>query len=289
MGAMDSPTLETAPAPERPFPEEVGVAFESVSSEKHPERNEDVVLSDREHGVFGVFDGVSSPAGGETAARLASAVVGEGLKGEPTPSSVETALLQANKAVFEKAQEDPGLKGMGTTASVVKVWQTPEGERKAYLGNVGDSRIYLYRGRELRPLMLDDNLFLALANKSPEETFKLQAALDRISSEADARRLGFTDRKHYYRQTSVITQALGSERGQIKPHTLTIDLQPGDRLLLTSDGIHDNLTTAEMLGILSASPSAEALLRAAQARSRQEEHIRHKKDDMSVVLIEIPS
>jgi len=286
---MVSPTLETAPALERTAGEELKVSYASISSEKHPERNEDTVLADRENGTYAVFDGVSDPAGGETAARLASAVVQESLRGEPTPSSVETALLQANKAVLEKSQEDLGLKGIATTASVVKVWQTPEGERKAYLGNVGDSRIYLYRGRELRSLTLDDNFFLALANKNPEETFKLQAALDRISSEADARRLGFADRNQYYRQTSRITQALGSERTAIKPRTATVDLQPGDRLLITSDGIHDNLTTAEMLGILSASPTAEALLRAAQSRSRQEEHIRHKKDDMSALLVEIPS
>ena len=281
--------MEISPTPERLAGEELKVSFASISSDKHPERNEDTVLADQENGTFAIFDGIGGHAAGETASRLAAAVVREGLKGEPTPSAVETALLQANKAVFEKSQEDLGLKGMGTTASVVKISPTPEGEWKAYLGNVGDSRIYLYRGRELRPLTLDDNFFLALANKSPEETFKLQEALDRVSSEADAHRLGFEDRNHYYRQTSRITQALGSERTAIKPHPSTIDLQPGDRLLITSDGIHDNLTTAEMLGVLSASPSAEALMRAAQVRSRQEEHIRHKKDDMTAVLVEIPS
>ncbi|OGC64908.1 hypothetical protein A3J33_03720 [candidate division WWE3 bacterium RIFCSPLOWO2_02_FULL_53_10] len=286
---MASPTLETAPALERTAGEELKVSYASISSEKHPERNEDAVLSDREHGVFGVFDGVGGHAAGETAARLASAVVQESLKGEPTASSVETAILQANKAVFEKAQEDPTLKGMAATASVVKIWQNPEGERKAYLGNVGDSRIYLYRGRELRQLTLDDNFFLALANKSPEETLKLQESLNRVSNEEDVHKLGLADRDHYYRQTSRITQALGSERAQVKPRTAAIELQPGDRLLITSDGIHDNLTTAEMLGFLSASPSAEALMRAAQTRSRQTEHIRHKQDDMTAVLIEIPS
>jgi protein phosphatase len=286
---MVSPTLETAPVLERSSPEGVKASFESVSSEKHPERNEDAVLSDREHGVFGVFDGVGGHAGGEMAASLAAAVIREGLKGEPTPSSVETAILQANKAVLEKSKEDPRLKGMATTASVVKVWQTPEGERKAYIGNVGDSRVYLYRGRELRQLTLDDNLFLATEARTLEEARILQGRLNRVTNEEDARRMGFTDRNHYYRRTSVITQALGSERAQIKPRTAWTGLQPGDRLLITSDGIHDNLTTAEMLGILSASPSVEALMRAAQDRSRQEEHIRHKKDDMSAVLIEIPS
>jgi protein phosphatase len=285
---MVSPTLETVPIPERLAAEELKVSFASISSEKHPERNEDVVLADREHGTFAVFDGVGGRAAGETAARLASAVIQEQLRGEPTPSAIETALLQANKAVFEKSKEEPALKGMAATASVVKIKQTPEGERKAYIGNVGDSRIYLYRGRELRQLTLDDSLFLALA-RNPEESPKLQEALNRVSSEEDARRMGFSDRRHYYRQTSEITQALGSERVQIKPRTATVDLQPGDRLLITSDGIHDNLTTAEMLGALSASPSAETLMRAAQVRSRQEEHIRHKKDDISAVLIEIPS
>lgn len=287
---MASPTLETAPALERTAGEELKVSYASISSEKHPERNEDAVFSDREHGTFAVFDGVGGHAAGETAARLASAVVQESLKGEPTASSVETAILQANKAVFEKAQEDPALKGMATTASVVKIpLPDSEGKREALIGNVGDSRIYLYRGRELRQLTLDDNLFLALAQGGPEDSLKLQDALNRVSSEEDVRKLGFTDRDHYYRQTSRITQALGSERAQVKPRTAAIELQPGDRLLITSDGIHDNLTTAEMLGFLSASPSAEALMRAAQTRSRQTEHIRHKQDDMTAVLIEIPS
>ena len=286
---MVNSTFETAPAPERAESGELKVSFASISSEKHPERNEDTLLADTEHGTFAVFDGVGGHAGGETAARLASVVVQESLKGEPTASSVETAILQANKAVFEKAQEDPALKGMAATVSVVRIRQTPEGEREALIGNVGDSRIYLYRGRELHQLTLDDNLFLALAQGGPEESLKLQDALNRVSSEEDVRKLGFTDRDHYYRQTSRITQALGSERAQIKPRTAAIELQPGDRLLITSDGIHDNLTTAEMLGVLSASPTAEALMRAAQSRSREEGHIRHKKDDMSAVLVEIPS
>ncbi len=77
------------------------------------------------------------------------------------------------------------------------------------------------------------------------------------------------------------------------PPTVHIDqtpIQPGDRILLCTDGIHDNLTDDEIEAILRTGPRttvARVLVEHALARSRQEREItlRAKPDDMSVVVL----
>lgn len=273
---------------------ELRSAHESIPSEKHPERNEDVVLADREHGIFAVFDGVGGQAAGETAARLASAVVKENLKADPSSekeaeNAVETAILQANAAVRREGEKEPRLAGMASTASVVKLWRTPAGEPRATVGNVGDSRVYLYREGQLRPLTLDDSMILIDA-QTPEKAWERQDRLSRVKGVEDLAELKIGNVQEYHQRSAAIYQALGVERLGIKPRISTAELQPGDWLILTSDGIHDNLTIEEMEATLQANrDSPIALVRAARLRSQESGHLRAKKDDMSALLIETPA
>jgi hypothetical protein len=77
----------------------------------------------------------------------------------------------------------------------------------------------------------------------------------------------------------------------IKPHISTIDVRDGEKLIVTSDGIHDNLTDVEIAKILATSENnqqaVENLTNASRNRSR-EKHPRAKADDMSAIVVEFP-
>lgn len=96
--------------------------------------------------VFVVCDGMGGHVGGKQASSIAVKSVLECLKqGEyPTPvTALNTALQHANMQILNFASQNPSLKGMGTTACILMLK-----EDKAYIAHVGDSRIYMYLGKE---------------------------------------------------------------------------------------------------------------------------------------------
>lgn len=92
---------------------------------------------------------------------------------------------------------------------------------------------------------------------------------------------------YIYRHRHWITQMVGGR--EMEPVTGTLALQTGDRVLLTSDGIHDNLTRTEIEEILKSKTKdpARAIVEAARTRSLDNEHLRAKPDDMSAVVLDV--
>lgn len=148
---------------------------------------------------------------------------------------------------------------MATTASAVMLEELPSGDVRAAIGHVGDSRIYLQRGGELRQLT-DDHSWVGEQIRSG------------AMSEGDARR-------HPWR--NVVTRAIS---GGADPEVDVIDmpLEPGDRLLLCSDGL-SGVVAAEEMGRLLAIPgldeACQALIDAANAAGGP--------DNITVVLLAI--
>jgi len=180
--------------------------------------NEDSLLVDREHHLYAVADGM----GGHRAGEVASATAIETLKsayadGRPLDQAVEAA----NAAVFSKAADDAALRGMGTTLTAVAV----EDGRTALLGHVGDSRAYLMRDGAVTQVTDDHSLVEQLVREgrlSPEEA-------------------------HHHPQRAIITRALGID-AQVEVDVYRVDLQPGDRLLICSDGL-TNMLSDETIGV----------------------------------------
>jgi serine/threonine protein phosphatase PrpC len=173
----------------------------------------------------------------------------------------------------------------GTTASVVKLWQKGS-ETKAVIANVGDSRVYIFRANgQLEPITLDDNE-ATLHAADDEQARRLQ---DRFSGVTNKHALNDWERVLFERRY-MLSQAIGGSR--IQPRTYVVDLKPGDRMLITSDGVTDNLTDTEIQRELALSrdsrEAAERLTTAAQARSRDTNHDRKKPDDMSAGVIGVP-
>jgi protein phosphatase len=196
------------------------------------------VLSDAElkglaDGLFVVADGMGGRAGGEIASRVAVETVPKVVKelladsnGSATSdtmrAAVHEALLAANEAVFGQARANPELRGMGTTCVTVLVRR---GE--AVVGNIGDSRVYLLRQGRFRALTHDHSL-VAQHLEAGELT------------EEEARSS---------RYRNIITRAIGIAE-VVEPDIETLQLIPGDTLLLCSDGLTNMLTDSEIARIL---------------------------------------
>ena len=141
----------------------------------------------------------------------------EGLSLEETAME---AIRAANRQVLEDARARTECDGMGSTI-VLALWRLPE----IVIANVGDSRAYLYRNGELRQLSYDQNF----AN---ELRTKLGLSEDRVRSMPNR---------------NVLTMAVGTfDHILIRTHKER--LQPGDLILLCSDGLYgpvsDNITAA---------------------------------------------
>jgi serine/threonine protein phosphatase PrpC len=181
------------------------------------ERNEDSYLYDEDLGLYCVADGMGGHRGGEVASSMAVKTILEFIRGAKTQNRKYGAreLLvrgyeEASAKIFDKSHvENPELHGMGTT--LVTAFYSGE---SLFIGNVGDSRAYLFSQDRLWQLTEDHSL----VNE------QLRAGLIK---EEDLPRL--TNR-------NVITRSVGFER-EVQVDILERPLAKGDLYLMCSDGL----------------------------------------------------
>ncbi len=169
--------------------------------------NEDAYLVDDAMGLVAVADGM----GGHRAGEVASATALEALRaainaGQPLRESIE----DANQAVFTKSLTDTSLRGMGTTLTAA----TLVAGGTLLVGHVGDSRAYLLHDGELRQVTMDHSLVEELVREG------------RLTADEAA----------VHPQRSIITRALGVDAA-VDVDVYPVELAPGDRFLLCSDGL----------------------------------------------------
>lgn len=276
----------------------------SIPCERHPQRNEDSYLIDCASGMLAVFDGVGGSAAGEIASQIAAhstrqrwkEVRRQHARGRHDRQLLENcdkidfyALLQqlleyADEQVRTDGAHLAGTTDLATTVAIAALCYQDR-DLQMFYAHVGDSRVYLLPEQgPLRRLTTDDGLLGRLVE-------------NQMMSEDDARRIDqamqsgeLTDLElSYFRHRGGITQALG---GPLRPgiHLDSVSIQRGDRVLLCTDGIHDNLTDTEIEKILRDAPrhlTARSLVNYSLLRSRQERQatIRAKPDDMSAIVL----
>lgn len=260
-------------------------------SARHPERNEDAILVDQEAGVFAVFDGVSgleNGAGG-SAAQMAKEHIARLVREMPRQMSLVDvrdylvlAAHHTNETLW-KHQRERNLEGLETTMTLGCIVEE-HGSRCLLTVHVGDSRAYVLRGRStLETVTLDDSLIRSMGL----DEAGMKQVQKRLSNAQTAAGLSPEERRAF-RFRNLITQGLGYE--SIEPHTTATEIQPGDRVLLTTDGIHDNLIQDEMEGTLKSSAdvqqSADNMVEAAAQRSA-EKGDRANPDDMTTLVVEV--
>jgi PPM family protein phosphatase len=185
--------------------------------------NEDAYTLRAKQGLFVVCDGMGGAPAGEVASELAVETILKHLEkaapqaippaGEqgylPQTSRLAEAMRRSNQFIYNQAQQDPRQAQMGTT--VVGAWVT---QQIASVAHVGDSRAYLWHNNQLEPLTRDHSLVEAQVSAG---------LLDREQS---------LQSEHQ----NILVRVLG--RGpQVEVDVSEVPLQPGDYLLLCSDGL----------------------------------------------------
>jgi serine/threonine protein phosphatase PrpC len=281
-------------------------AYRSVANDRHPLRNEDSTLVDEQTGLVAVFDGVGGSAAAEIASQTAARATLEGWKRILTQHQrwrkvytmledcdqrdycaiLEQLILDADEQVRIDGAQRAGTDDLATTVAMAVFCKNHDTREYTMISaHVGDSRIYLlHEQEELQRITNDDGLLTKLVeNQIVDEQHAYQ-----IDQATQADQLSDMDYR-YFRLRGGITQAIG---GPIPPivHIHKTIVYPGDRILLCTDGIHDNLTDEEIEDILRNTPRpafARRLVELSQQRSRQDYSltIRAKPDDMSAIVV----
>lgn len=253
-------------------PKELTLKFSSATeaSPMHPDRNEDSIGYGKDWAA--VFDGMGGYVGGRIASNIGLDETRKFLDGDDSPnfSAFDERFAKVVQGAHKRIQEEIRS---ATTVVVVKFMQTEDG-LKAYFLNIGDSRGYFMRDGVLERVTNDDA-------ENQEQTDRL-SRFDRAKSPADLSR---EDRVLW--EGRHVTTGIG--RGGLAEYEFLMrKLRPGDKIVLTSDGVHDNLTIDEMQEIMSGDGDlARTLLSKAKERSLDEDSYRAKKDDISAIVVEV--
>lgn len=187
--------------------------------------NEDSFLT--QPPLFAVADGMGGHMAGDVASRLAlEALAGKGVLGA---DDLADAIREANQHVHNEATARPELRGMGTTITALVA-----GPKDVEIAHVGDSRAYLLRGGSLKRLTTDHTVV---------ERMVREGRID--PEEAD-----------HHPQRSYLERALGVEP-DVDVDSYHISIEPGDRILLCTDGLTTMLTEDSIREILEGESAAD--------------------------------
>src|SRR5438270_9707884 len=187
-----------------------------------------------------VADGRGGQAAGEVASKRAVEIVPRELKRylnstmgpDDTKNIVRRSIVQANEEIMAMAALDRELKNMGTTI-VVALWR--KGSALMYVAGMGDSRVYLVRGKKIEQLTVDHSIAQALV-----EAKTISAAEARV---------------HRYR--NVLWKYLGSAEVGEGPEVKVVQLQAGDRFMLCTDGLCGVVTDEQLLAFMKEKPEPQ--------------------------------
>jgi protein phosphatase len=208
--------------------------------------NEDNFLLLPEENLCVVADGMGGHSSGEIASKIAVEELGEFFKMTSRDADatwpfkmdktrnydenrLATAIKLANVRIFERASSEQKYKGMGTTIVSIHF-----ASNVAYVAHVGDSRVYFYRGGQLRQLTEDHSLlndYLKAKKLTPEE---IEA----------------------FPHKNVIVRALGM-KDTVQVDVSRVEPQENDVFLLCSDGLSGMVPDGQMQEVLQSQPDLD--------------------------------
>jgi PPM family protein phosphatase len=200
--------------------------------------NEDAMVVDHQRGLYVVLDGMGGANAGDLASQTArdairEFVVQRRLTMEPN-ALLEAAIQYGSAAVWNAAQLSRDRHGMGTTVVACLILDP----KRAIIAHVGDSRAYLLRHGRLQSLTRDHTIVEELVDRG------VLAA-----EEAD---------RHPYK--NVLSRNLGA-KPETRVDVLELEIKPGDRLLLCSDGLYGYASTEAMQYLLGSGDAPENVAR----------------------------
>lgn len=201
--------------------------------------NEDSFLIEPEIGLFLISDGMGGHQGGEVASGFVSQNLSVQIETalhslrSVSPRSIRHLLKKSiryhNKEVFWEGHSESGFKNMGATVVLCLLINN-----RAYVANLGDSRLYRFRNNRLTQISHDHSVINELIESG-----------DLDPSKADE-----------HDSLGQITQYMGMEE-TAHPYICSFQLLQGDRLLLCSDGLTDMLSDHTIKTILNQNESLD--------------------------------
>ncbi len=194
--------------------------------------NEDHLLAEGD--LFVVADGMGGHGHGKVASQIAVEEVKAGFESDRSAAGLVAAVRRANATVFERASAGPEGSAMGTTIAAVAM-VVEDGVEQLAIVNVGDSRVYLLRSGDLSRLSSDHSRVADLVRAGT------------LSDEEAA----------VHPERHILTMAIGTE-AEIEPFVARAEPHSGDRLLLCSDGLFNELSGGEITDVLNTVDDPEA-------------------------------
>lgn len=199
---------------------------------KAQEDSHDIFLKTPNGDVFVVCDGMGGHVGGAVASSTAVKSIKEYLEKEKYPTPIEAlngALQFANMQILGYTNDHPELKGMGTTACIVLLQ-----DDEAWIAHVGDSRIYLYLGKEKK-----------LHRITKDHSF--------VQTLVDAGQITDEEAEHHPNKNRIL-KALGIQP-VVEPtfnyQSLAIRPKNGDVFMICSDGLSGMIPDSTIERVLS--------------------------------------
>jgi serine/threonine protein phosphatase PrpC len=208
-----------------------------------------------------ISDGAGGHGGGDVAAKTVVSSILCDFASSPAvePAALSGLIKRANESVLREQQAQPGVPNMRATAAVLLIDQLRD---VALWGNLGDSRVYGFRGCRVLFQSRDHSV---------------------MQSMVDA---GFGDAAmlRHHPQRSVLLSALGT-RDEIHPAVVEspMPLRDGDVFMLCTDGLWEYVEEATMERLLAGSTTAEAWLAALEAEVLA--HAKRDHDNYSAMVV----
>jgi serine/threonine protein phosphatase PrpC len=221
-----------------------------------------------------VADGIGGHRAGEIAAEMAVERISRAVAaadGQQPVSTLATAISQASQAIFEQAEYNSNQQGMGSTCACA--WVIAD---RLYIANVGDSRIYLLRDQTIRQLSIDHTWVQEAVDHgvlSPEEAHR------HPNAHVIRRYLGS-------RQAVVPDMRLRLRPGESDEHSRSnqgVRLQPGDQIILCTDGLTDLVEASEIASVLLEQPQEEGLQTLVDMANQRGGH-----DNITILALQVP-
>jgi len=222
--------------------------------------NQDDYHIDPDGRFFIVADGMGGHAGGQEASKLATEAIQAHLDEHwqsqvASEELIEQAFYKANQSILQDQQNHPERPDMGTTAVVFMFRQG-----QSWCAHVGDSRLYRLRSSKLEQIT-EDHTWVARAMKAGDLT---------------------PDQARTHQWRHVLSQCLGRKDLQ-QVDVQMMDVQPGDRLLLCTDGLteelSDTLISSYIQPRLDGEEAAAMLIESAKEKGG--------RDNITVVIVEV--
>jgi len=210
--------------------------------------------------LYAVADGMGGHVGGEVAARVAVETLDQAFERAPTVAGLREAFSEANAAVWHESQANADLRGMGTTLTAMALVGGADGRDALALANVGDSRAYVFSAGTLVQVTEDHSL--AEERMRHGEMTEAEAAV--------------------HPQRHILTRALGVSSA-VETDMWELELHSGDRVLLCSDGLSNEVGLDEMTDVLRTvedpNQAAQRLVEAANAHGGA--------DNITVIVVDV--